>query len=145
MNIIKRIWKETWDTIVALGVALSIYISLGYALNTTMPLTAVVSHSMEPTYSKGDMLVVYGVDNLEIGDVIVYKNPTTHLPIVHRIINTTKDGFITKGDANPVDDVTGKITPRPIQQKDIYGKVVLRFPLLGWVKILAMKLLGQKV
>ena len=137
-----KISEEAWDIILNLGLAFVIYASLGYALSTGVPLTAVVSDSMEPNLYKGDMLVIYGTQEIEVGDIIVYQNPKTNLPIVHRVIEDVDGKFITKGDNNPADDVTLGITDNPVSPVQVQGKAVVKLPLLGWVKILFLRALG---
>ncbi len=132
--------EEVWDFIIGLGLAFIVYSSMGYALDTDMPLTAVVSDSMEPVYYKGDMLLVVGTEDIEVSDVIIYQNPTTNLPIVHRVIEITEDGrYITKGDNNALDDVTGGIVPAPIPHSALHGKSIFKMPYLGWVKIVFLR------
>jgi signal peptidase len=121
---------------IILGVvlALSINQGLALALSTDMPVVAVESNSMVPTFYKGDILVLQGVpsEDLQIGDIIVFSPENYATPIVHRITEINPDGtFQTKGDANlrqlPFEK---KITP-----EQIHGKVIFIVPYLGWVKI----------
>jgi len=135
----KKAGKELWELISGFGLAFILYHSMAFALNTQDPLTAVVSDSMIPVFYKGDMLLVYGAPNYTVGDIVVYSNPATSLPIVHRIIEVTPDGkFVTKGDNNPVAD-PGYITPGPIPPEVVKGKVFFRIPFVGWVKILFLR------
>lgn len=139
-----RDWLEDgWDFIAGFGLAFIIYQSMGFALSTTMPLTAVVSYSMLPVYDKGDMLLLYGGGDYGLGDVIVYINPETQLPIVHRVVKITDDSrYVTKGDNNPDNDVNLGIVREPVPKSAVQGKVLLRFPFLGWVKILFLRYVG---
>lgn len=63
---------------------------------------AVLSGSMEPTFSKGDMIVAYKTSELEIGDVVVF-GMDGHL-VVHRVIGLDGDTVTTQGDANNTPD-----------------------------------------
>ena len=91
----------------------------------------VVSASMEPEISKGDLVVVKVKSGTEVqsGDVVTYypigDNVTT---VTHRVINTMmKDGQVyiqTKGDA--VDTADPLITA-----DDIVGVVVFHIPFVG--------------
>lgn len=139
-----RDWLEDgWDFIAGFGLAFIIYQSMGFALSTTMPLTAVVSYSMLPVYEKGDMLLLYGGGDYGLGDVVVYINPETQLPIVHRVVKITDDSrYVTKGDNNPDNDVNLGIVREPVPKSAVQGKVLLRFPFLGWVKILFLRYVG---
>lgn len=99
-----------------------------------MPLT-VLSGSMEPVYSPGDLIVVKPtpVEDIRIGDIITYQersgDPTR---ITHRVITrtTTADGtttFTTQGDANPTPD------GNPVTEVQIVGTLWYHVPALGWI------------
>lgn len=98
----------------------------------------IVSPSMIPTININDAIVVKrnNKDEYTIGDIISFYS-TEYNPagmvITHRIVNkTTKDHFsssyTTKGDNNSVADKDSVITD------NIYGKVMLIIPKLGFVK-----------
>lgn len=54
-------WKhEALDTVIALAVALFIWFGASFLLNTSAPLSAVVSCSMLPNLQRGDFVVVQG-------------------------------------------------------------------------------------
>jgi len=137
-----KISEDVWDVVLNLGLAFIIYASMSYALSTPIPLTAVVSDSMEPNLYKGDMLLVYGTQDIELRDIIIYENPSTGLPVVHRVIEIEDGKFITKGDNNNENDIEAGITPGPVSINQVQGKSVFRVPLLGWVKILFLEALG---
>ncbi|MEM5871806.1 MAG: signal peptidase I, partial [Candidatus Aenigmatarchaeota archaeon] len=140
----KASWKkDVKETIVYifLGVFLAFGINfvLGQALSTDMPVVAVESNSMVPTFSQGDILVVQGVksneeykDFLKVGDIIVFSVEGRSVPIVHRIIEINPDWtYQTKGDANSGQHQFEK----SIKPEQIHGKVIMIIPYLGWVKI----------
>jgi signal peptidase I len=108
--------------------------SLAFALSTDMPVVAVESNSMVPTFSRGDILILQGVpaEQLKIGDIIVFSPVAGQTPIVHRIIRMNPDGtFQTKGDAN-----MGQLPfEKSISPDQIHGKEIAIVPFLGWVKI----------
>ena len=89
----------------------------------------------------GDAVVIYNTpfEDLEIGDVIVYQSTTDNRMIIHRIVNETNEGFITKGDNNALAD-TQVIT------KDSYmGKYSSHFTFFGiglWLTDFRIILLG---
>lgn len=121
---------------IILGIILAFGINQGLALalSTDIPVVAVESNSMVPTFQKGDILVLQGVDaeNLIIGDIIVFEPLVQETPVVHRVIQINDDGTVqTKGDAN------SKQLPfeMRIQETQIHGKVISIVPYLGWVKI----------
>ena len=91
----------------------------------------VLSGSMEPELSKGDLVIVKAVptEDLQTGDIVTYY-PTDEVgtTVTHRVVNTLmKDGQVlveTKGDA--VDQAD------PIFPGDaVIGVVVFHIPLLG--------------
>ena len=65
---------------------------------------------MEPAFQRGDILFLHNaVDQVHVGDVVVFKIKDRDIPIVHRILKVHEkpDGrveLLTKGDNNRVDD-----------------------------------------
>lgn len=90
-------------------------------------LANVLSGSMEPTFSKGALLLVKDTEDVKEGDIVVYQSQKEL--IVHRIISLTGDEVITQGDANNVAD-------EPFEKTQIKGKVIGWVPLLGSVAAL---------
>jgi signal peptidase len=121
---------------IILGVILAFAINQGmaFALSTDMPVVAVESNSMIPTFYKGDILILQGVptEKLKIGDIVVFSPAGREIPIVHRIIEINSDGsFQTKGDAN-----SGQMAfEKHVESSQIHGKSILIVPYVGWVKI----------
>lgn len=68
-----------------------------------MPVTP-VSDSMEPTVSSSDLIFVTSLGSPDVGDTVLFHTPEHELPAFHRVVETTEEGFITQGDANPVSD-----------------------------------------
>jgi len=124
---------------VGVFLAFAINMVLGQALSTDMPVVAVESNSMVPTFYQGDILVIQGAKSpqdyksmLKVGDVIVFSAEGRDVPIVHRIKEINADGsFQTQGDANTAQHLFEK----HIDLQQIHGKVVTIIPYLGWVKI----------
>ena len=59
------------------------------------------SDSMEPVLPVGSIVIaerVRDVSELRVGDIVTYKNPAVPFTITHRIVEVTKEGFVTKGD-----------------------------------------------
>ena len=70
-------------------------------------LVAVVSGSMEPTIPTWSLCVINirrPYEKIQVGDVIVYLRRSDGALIIHRVIEKTDVGMITKGDANRIDD-----------------------------------------
>ena len=130
--------------LIGLILSVTINIALAHALNTEKPIMAVVSNSMLPTFSRGDLIIVKGVDpkEIKVGDVIVYYNPLTRMPIVHRVVDIweLEDGrrFITKGDNNAHTDQESGIAP-PVHESWVKGRVVLVIPKLGYFRVAVLE------
>jgi hypothetical protein len=94
-------------------------------------------------FSKGDIIILRGAEpqSLKAGDIIVFFGSEPD-PIIHRVVERwEEDGqfyFRTKGDNNPgfVNDELR------INQNLVIGKAWFRLPLLGYVKIIFMKIIG---
>lgn len=84
----------------------------------------VLSGSMEPTFSKGALLLVKQKKEPEVGDIAVYQ--TENRLVVHRIIRIDDDRVTTQGDANNVADA-------PVPRAEIKGVVAGWIPHLGIV------------
>lgn len=71
-----------------------------------------VTDSMEPTFTKGIVLIAVPVkeEKLIVGEIYAYRagqKDTGFNPIVvHRLVDITEDGYIFKGDNNVVPDKT---------------------------------------
>lgn len=88
-------------------VAGSVAILLGGLLGRPVLVAAVPTTSMLPVLSPGDLIPVlpdWGTEP-EIGQIIVFKTEQDPSWIVHRVISGDREqGYVTKGDANPVPD-----------------------------------------
>ena len=82
----------------------------------------VLSGSMEPTFSKGTLLIIKETEEVHIGDIVVYQSDNSL--VVHRITDIQQDQITTQGDANNA--------PDPIfDRSEIKGKVIAWIPYLG--------------
>ncbi len=82
----------------------------------------VLSGSMEPAFSADDLLILHSRDGYEVGDVVLFF--ADGIPVTHRIIAVTPDGYRTQGDANNIAD-------DPIPASAVKGRVVLVIPGVG--------------
>lgn len=87
-------------------------------------LADVLSGSMEPTFSKGTLLVVRQADDVAPGDVVVYQDGREL--VVHRVVSVEGSVVVTQGDANNVADA-------PFDKSQVKGVVVGWVPWLGYV------------
>lgn len=83
----------------------------------------VISGSMEPAFSPGDLLVYREQDSYDIGDIVIFTQGQSL--VTHRIVGEGEEGFITKGDANNAED-TDILDPA-----NIHGQMVLVIPKIG--------------
>jgi len=91
-------------------------------------------------FDKGDIMLIRGQKDYNIGDVIVFRVPGLTTPIIHRIImkDTSNPAFTkysTKGDNNAYQLVYEK----SILPSQIAGKAIGQVPKLGWIKLIAVK------
>ena len=114
----------------------NIYSANAKSLNgNTLPMpfgigaSVVLSGSMEPALSVGDLLIVRARDSYEIDDIVVYQSGNT--PVVHRVVSISDQTVITRGDANNVND-------EPFATTALKGEVIAAIPLVGYV-VLALK------
>ena len=92
----------------------------------------VVSGSMEPEIPIGSLVLVREADpgNIAEGEVIAFLKPGDEsLVITHRVVQNDKENeqFITKGDANEVQDNA------PVPYKNLVGRVEHHFPKVGGI------------
>ncbi|NQV09149.1 signal peptidase I [Candidatus Woesearchaeota archaeon] len=100
------------------------------------------SYKFKNGFNTADIMVVYGTENIELGDVVVYqtKNP---VPVIHRVINKWEENgeyFVTtKGDHN----AGINFNERNLDSDYIIGKAVFRVPYLGWIKLGFVKIMNS--
>lgn len=94
----------------------------------------VLSGSMEPVCSAGDLILIHPSPAYEPGDVVTFQEEGEL--ITHRIIAETKEGFWVQGDANNVRD------EKPVKSESVIGKVVLILPGVGRAAIFFRSLRG---
>lgn len=88
-------------------------------------------------FAKGDVVIVQGQQDYDVGQVIVYRTSVQSMPIVHRIIEVNGTTYQTKGDHNPVPD------PWKVELGKIEGKVIAVVPYVGFIKVLPMEALTR--
>eukprot|EP00033_Pygsuia_biforma_P003808 GCRY01004173.1.p1 GENE.GCRY01004173.1~~GCRY01004173.1.p1 ORF type:complete len:181 (+),score=14.65 GCRY01004173.1:71-613(+) len=123
--------------------ALMIWKTLVILTNSQSPIVVVLSGSMEPGFSRGDLLFLTKYDTpYQTGDIIVFNLDGRDIPIVHRILSLHEkpDGslnILTKGDNNPVND-RGLYPPqqRWLSRSNIVGRAQMFMPHVGIVTII---------
>ncbi|MBD3318813.1 signal peptidase I [Candidatus Woesearchaeota archaeon] len=89
-------------------------------------------------FNKGDIMVLAGAENVEIGEVIVFMSPRRSEPIIHRLIDNTNGTYRTKGDHN----CAVAAFEQSIQPEQVVGKALFRIPWVGYIKIIFVELLA---
>lgn len=111
--------------------------SKGIAKNPLLNAYIVVTESMVPTINVNDAVVITRIkDNtLDIGDIITFSSNDIYfngLTLTHRVVGKQlgDDGnyiYRTKGDNNILEDTA------IVNSNNIYGKVIVRVPKVGYV------------
>jgi len=108
-------------------------------LHTDSPMMAVVSGSMEPTFERGDLIFIKGVDSpdeIKQGDIIVFQFEGARAVAwgseakVHRVISIENNQFWTQGDNNSNSDPWN-----PVSFEEVRGKVIFWLPKLGYISL----------
>ena len=81
----------------------------------------ILSGSMEKELPTGSIVIVKKTKNVKENDILFFLT-NDQTPVIHRYIATDENGnFITKGDANPLEDLES------VTIDQIYGKVIKVF------------------
>lgn len=126
---LKKIWSIVTTVLVAIVVVIAVFLMgariLGYQVFT------VISGSMEPEYSVGDLIYVKDVDpeSIKVDDPITFVANEELVVATHRVVRIDAENkcFYTKGDANETEDSA------PVHFNNLIGKPVFAIPLLGYV------------
>lgn len=133
METVKKIWDTLCTVIVAVVVLLA-FALVGVRLMGFQVFT-VLSGSMEPVYSPGDLIYVKEIapEDIQPGTILTFMvNEDT--VATHRVVAAVQDEtdpnlvrYRTKGDANDMEDGT------MVHPNNIIGSPVLCIPKLGYV------------
>ncbi|MBO7252632.1 MAG: signal peptidase I [Oscillospiraceae bacterium] len=126
---LKKLWDLVSTVLVVLVVALAVLLVgfrlLGYQVYN------VVSGSMEPAYSVGDLLYVKPVDpyTVQVGDPITFVLNENLVVATHRVVAIDPENqlFQTKGDANEHADAA------PVHFNNLIGIPKFHIPKLGYI------------
>ena len=129
VKLLKKIWNVISTALVVLIVLCAVFLMgsrlLGYQVFN------VISGSMEPEYSVGDLIYVKEVDPYEIkvGDPITFVLNEDLVVATHRVVEIDAENqhFYTKGDANETADAS------PVHFNNVIGVPQFSIPLLGYV------------
>ena len=130
MGTLKKVWNIVSTVLVALMVLCAVFLMgsrlLGFRVYT------VISGSMEPVYSVGDLLYVKPVDSLSdihVGDDITFVLNEDLVVATHRVVRIDEENqrLTTKGEANEIED------SEPVHFNNVIGVVKFSIPYLGYV------------
>ena len=125
----KKIWDAVTTVLVVLVVIFAVFLMGSRMLG--LQVFNVISGSMEPTYSVGDLLYVKTVDpdSVKVGDPITFVLNEDLVVATHRVVAVDGENrrFTTKGDANEHEDAA------PVHFNNLIGVPVFAIPLLGYV------------
>ena len=112
--------------------------SRGISKSPLLNAYVIVTESMVPTIDVNDAIIVKRVKNntLDIGDIITFSSNDVYfngLTVTHRIVGKKLDVdgnyiYRTKGDNSSLEDTA------LVNLNNIYGKVVLRLPKIGYIQ-----------
>ena len=128
-------WKSTFRLLllVLCGLLIGVNVYLANAnglVGNQLPMpfgygaSVILSGSMEPEFSKGDLIVVKETEKYKRNDIVVFQSGNSL--VVHRIIHIDGETITTKGDANNTAD-------EPINVSAVKGKVLFWIPYVGSV------------
>lgn len=137
LRISKRESKSSNPTYsIPILVILVLFVSFMVGLFEYKPI-AVMSYSMYPEFSRGDVLIVKEIDQgkpgaIKVGDIIQYQLGSQF--IVHRVVEIKIDylgnfKFITKGDNNKSNDA------KPVEISQIHGVAKFIVPYVGYPSV----------
>ena len=104
-----------------------------YEENTNITIQDFQDFPLSNGFNKGDIILLRGPRDLDIGDIIVFQSGKEH-PIIHRVVDIN-DKITTKGDNNPGLIRDSELDEENIPEQAIIGKAYARIPYLGYIKI----------
>lgn len=117
----------TWLTILVILIASVFYVPRLVGIKPYV----VLSGSMEPAIPTGSVAFIDTYDTeVSVGDIVTYKLPSVkggETLVTHRIIREEDGNWITKGDANEVEDLS------PVSQEQIVGSYRFLIPVAGYL------------
>jgi len=99
----------------------------------TTPLLAIATGSMEPTFTRGTLVLIQKAtpSEIRVGTIIAFDVSCLPAPTVHRVYKILQSGpspiYLTKGDANPSPD------PCDVPYSHVIGRAVAWVPFVGFL------------
>jgi signal peptidase I len=104
-----------------------------YVENTDVTLDDFRDFPLRNGFNKGDIILLRGPKDLEVGDIIVFESGKPY-PIIHRIVDIDYD-LVTKGDNNAGLIRDSQLDEANVSHDVVIGKAYARIPYLGYIKI----------
>ena len=126
---VPRLWRSRLVTTALLGLGLAVF-SVGVSFRLLdLRIATVLSNSMQPTFSAGDVVLTrpVAVGALREGDVIAFVPPGSTRPLMHRITAIRGGVMTTRGDANGASDPWQLQLTGPTVER-----AVAVLPYVGW-------------
>ena len=79
--------------------------------------------SMEPGLKRGDLVLVRAGGRPAVGDVVLYRDPSMGVRVLHRVIDVEDGRLVLRGDAN---DFLDDARPRPSEVVGTYWFAIPR-------------------
>ena len=118
-----RIYKGVGNVILVICIII-VVVGVGLFLFNKKPVI-VVSGSMEPEIHVGSLCLIDKNDKApDMNDIVLYH--TEGKDIIHRVVDITDEGYITKGDANDVADFA------PVTSSQVIGTCFFTIPYAGY-------------
>ena len=142
LKYLKRLLHSLYIVFVILVVFLGIVTFLSVFDIAGLKILNVQSGSMEPSILAGSTIVIKGAQSYQANDIITFnqtsiKDDQYHqIVTTHRVVGKNGEEFITKGDANLVED------SYKVHGEDIIGKVIITIPFLGYLSSFSKTPLG---
>lgn len=102
----------------------------------------VIGGSMSPTFEAGSLAIIKSTppESIKVGDVVTYKGVASEAATTHRVVDIVRSNgaisFVTRGDANDVDD------PSLLDSSQLVGRVVFTVPYLGKILSFSQSRMG---
>lgn len=132
----KKILKIHRSIVIIIGIIAAITL---LALTTGLRLCIVRTTSMEPTITPYSVCLVttrVRYEDLSIGDIVVFTRASDGEKVVHRVVEMTDEGVITRGDANRNDDGVS-VTP-----DTLFARYIMHIPYLGYIYVFVRTPIG---
>jgi signal peptidase len=124
------------------GLVGALFLVVAVSLLLGQRAVVVLSGSMEPAFSPGDVLIERGVEpsQVEVGQIVTFQEPGTDLVLTHRVRRIESNGpqivFTTKGDAD------NSVQRWAIGRGEQLGRPVQAIPKIGYAVMFAKTPLG---